>query len=117
MTSTRKAAVLLGFMLLGGAAWAYQARRSSYMYEREMQNPAADPDDADVPGEWAFARLRYRAGGGRGRGWGRGSWGTDSNKAERVFTQGVRRLTRLNARSVEEIIDVDSDEVFNWPWL
>lgn len=23
----------------------------------------------------------------------------------------------MHARSVEEIIDVDSDEVFNWPWL
>lgn len=113
MTPARKAAVLSAFLLLAGAAWAYQARRSSYMYEREMQNPAADPDDADLPGEWAFARLRYRSIGG----WRRGSWGTDSNKAERVFTQGVRRLTRVQARSVEEIVDVDSDEVFNWPWL
>jgi hypothetical protein len=113
MTSARKATALLGLLFLTGAAWAYQARRSTYMYEREMQNPADDPDDADVPGEWAFARLRYRSGGG----WRRGSWGTDSNKAERVFTQGVRRLTRIQARSVEEIIDVDSDEMFNWPWL
>jgi hypothetical protein len=31
--------------------------------------------------------------------------------------RGVRRLTRIHTRSVEEIIDVDSDEVFNWPWL
>ena len=114
MTTARKAAALAALLVLSGAAWAYQARRSSYMYEREMQNPAADPDDAEVPGEWAFARLRYRSYGG---GWRRGSWGTDSNKAERVFTQGVRRLTRIQARSVEEIIDVDSDEMFNWPWL
>lgn len=113
MTSARMAAVLVVLLVVGSAAWAYQSRRSSYMYEREMQNPAADPDDADVPGEWAFARLRYRSAGG----WRRGSWGTDSNKAERVFTQGVRRLTRVQARSVEEIIDVESDEMFEWPWL
>lgn len=113
MTPARKASVLLAFFLVAGAAWAYQNRRTSYMYEREMQNPAADPDDADVPGEWAFARLRYRSFGG----WRRSSWGTDSNKAERVFTQGVRRLTRIHARSVEEIIDVESDEIYNWPWL
>lgn len=113
MTSARIAAALAALLIVGGAAWAFQSRRSSYMYEREMQNPAADPDDADVPGEWAFARLRYRSAGG----WRRGSWGTDSNKAERVFTQGVRRLTRVNARSVEEIIDVDSDEMYEWPWL
>ena len=30
---------------------------------------------------------------------------------------GVRRLTRIHARSVEQIIDIDSDEIFNWPWL
>ena len=113
MTAARKAAALLAVLVAGGVVWAYQARRSSYMYEREMQNPADDPDDADVPGEWAFARLRYRSAGG----WRRGSWGTDANKAERVFTQGVRRLTRIQARSVEEILDVDSDEMFNWPWM
>ena len=31
--------------------------------------------------------------------------------------EGVRRLTRIHARSVEEIIDVDSDEIYKWPWL
>lgn len=113
MTPAGKAGVLLAILSLGGVAWAYQSRRSSYMYEREMQNPADDPEDADVPGEWAFARLRYRSFGG----WRRGSWGTDSNKAERVFTQGVRRLTRIHARSVEEIIDVESDDIYHWPWL
>jgi hypothetical protein len=114
MISARLSGIVAVLLLAGGAAWAYQNRRSSYMYEREMQNPADDPADAEEPGEWAFARLRYRSARG---GWRRSSWGTDSNKAERVFTQGVRRLTRVHARSVEEIIDVDSDEVFNWPWL
>lgn len=113
MASARMAVALGGLLLLAGAAWAYQNRRTSYMYEREMQNPAVDPADADLPGEWAFARLRYRSAGG----WRRGSWGTDANKADRVFTQGVRRLTRVQARSVEEIIDVDTDDMFDWPWL
>ena len=31
--------------------------------------------------------------------------------------QGLRRLTRLDVRSVEEIVDVDSDEMFDWPFL
>jgi hypothetical protein len=82
-------------------------------YAGEMQNPAPDPPDAGEKSEWAFARLRYRSQGGRRR----GGWGTDSNKAEQHFVQGVRRLSRVNARSNEEIIDVDSDEVYNWPWL
>ena len=34
-----------------------------------------------------------------------------------MFVQGLRRLTRVHARSVEEIIDVEDDEMYNWPWL
>jgi hypothetical protein len=44
-------------------------------------------------------------------------WGTDSNKSERLFMLALRRLTRLHTRSVEEIVDIDSDEIFNWPFL
>jgi hypothetical protein len=99
-------------VMLTTAALAYQARRWA-IYEWEMQNPADDPPDAWEKTEFAFARLRYRSLGGR-RG---NSWGTDSNKAERVFLQGVRRLTRIHTRSVEEIIDIESDEMYKWPWL
>jgi hypothetical protein len=103
-------AAAFGLTLLGSLL-AYQKNRQ---YESEMQNPAADPPDAYEKTEWAFARLRYRSAYG---GWRASSWGIDSNKAERQFSQGVRRLTRIHTRSVEEIIDVDSDEVYNWPWL
>lgn len=95
------------------AAYAVSGRKAA-QYEYEMQNPAEDPPDKDVPGEFTFARLRYRSVSG---GWRRSSWGTDSNKAERVFLQGVRRLTRIQTRSVEEIIDVEDDDMYNWPWL
>jgi hypothetical protein len=46
-----------------------------------------------------------------------GSWPTDYPKADRQFVQGVRRLTRIHTRSSEQVVDLDSDEVFNWPWL
>ena len=105
--------VLTALSLLG-AAQSGQGIRRSAAYEHEMQNPAEDPPDAYQEAEFAFARLRYRS---PQRGRGRASWGTDSNKAERQFAQGVRRLTRIHTRSVEEIIDVDSDEIFNWPWI
>lgn len=35
----------------------------------------------------------------------------------RVFVQGLVRLTRVQARSIEQILDVDSDEMFNWPFM
>ena len=107
-------------LLLGLALHAFQRYRTTLnpgnvnsQYEYEMQNPVDDPPDAAEKAEYAFARLRYRG----LRGWRRSSWGTDSNKAERQFVQGVRRLTRIHTRSVEQIIDVDSDEIYKWPWI
>jgi len=103
--------VLTAVTILSAAQSGHGLRRWAE-YEYEMQDPAEDPPDAYQDAEFAFARLRYRS-----LRRGRPSWGTDSNKAERQFVRGVRRLTRIHTRSVEEIIDVDSDEVFNWPWL
>lgn len=113
-----------------GAIHAYQrggsGERRNQKYFREMQSPAdSDPPDAWEEAEFAFARLRYPAfsGGGGGRGGGRGfggrrsSWGTDSNTGERHLLEGVRRLTRVHTRSVEEIIDADSDDMYKFPWL
>ena len=84
-------------------------------YESEMQNPVDDPPDAWEKTEFAFARLRYRS--GRDGRWRAGRWGVDANKSDRQFIQGLRRLTRIHARSVEEIVDIESDEIFDWPWI
>ena len=65
------AALLAVLSVAALAAVAFQQRRSS-KYEWEMQNPAEDPIDQDEPGEFSFARLRYRSPGGRRR----SSWGT-----------------------------------------
>lgn len=108
----RKASGIISLLLVLGSLYAYQ--RKNQQYEYEMEDPAEDPPDWAEKTEYAFARLRYRS---NGAGYRRSSWAIDSNKAERQFVQGVRRLTRIHARSVEEIIDIDSDEVFNWPWL
>jgi hypothetical protein len=91
-----------------------RAARRWAIYEREMQSPVEDPPDAWEPAEFAFARLRYRA---YRRGGPYQRWGIDSNKSERQFMQGVRRLTRIDARSVEEIVDIDSDSIYDWPFL
>src|ERR1700724_4547446 len=45
-------------------------------------------------------------------------WTQDYPRADRAFTQAVRRLTRVDARSVEQPVNLDDgDEVYNWPWL
>src|SRR5262245_38694688 len=73
--------------------------RHSQRYEWEMQDPTDDPADAEVPGEFVFARLRYRSGYGRGFGRRSSSWGVDANRADRLFAVAMRRLTRIHTRS------------------
>ena len=108
----RIAALSLTFLSILSAFQFGGRRRRAGGLEWEMQNPAVDPPDAHEKGEYTFARLRY----GGYTGWGSG-WGTDANKSERQFIQGVRRLTRLHARSVETIIDVDSEDMYDSPWI
>src|SRR5580658_1242469 len=54
------------------------------------------PSDWKVPGDWTF----------------------DYPRSDRHLSEAVRRLTRIQTRSVEEPVDLrDGDEVYNWPWL
>jgi hypothetical protein len=91
--------------------------RVQRQYEHEMERAVVDPPDAGDKAEFTFARLRYPAlPWFRARGsW--ESWGTDANKSERQFIQGVRRLSRIHTRSVEQVVDIDSDEIYDSPWL
>ncbi len=86
------------------------------------------PADADVRSEWTFARLMYPGGdndgycrNGRYCGdWrlGRTLWTQDFPRADRHFSLAVRRLTRVDAHSVEQCINLEAgDEVYNYPWL
>jgi hypothetical protein len=45
-------------------------------------------------------------------------WTQDYPRADRHFSQAIRRLTRLHSRSVEQPVNLDDgDDVYNWPWL
>jgi hypothetical protein len=74
--------------------------------------------------EFAFGRLRYPTRGGNYRGYGgfgsfrpNNGWGEDYPKADRQFVEGVVRLTRLNARPNEQVLEPDSEDLFDWPWM
>ena len=42
----------------------------------------------------------------------------DYPRSDRHLLQGVRRLTRIDARSVEQVVELDgSDDIYNWPVL
>jgi hypothetical protein len=84
------------------------------------------PRDWRRPAEWTFARLMYPPGPLDGYwprfqgDWRKGLslWTQDFPRADRSLAQAVRRLTRVDARSVEQCVNLDDgDEVYNWPWL
>jgi hypothetical protein len=85
------------------------------------------PADWQEPSEWVFGRLMYPThpngifGFRRGRlDWREGgtSWTQDYPRADRHFAQALRRLTRIQARSVEQPVNPeDGDDIYNWPWL
>lgn len=90
-------------------------------YERMML-----PEDWKRPAEWTFARLMYPPGpldgyAGRFDGdWRQGLslWTQDYPKADRALAAAVRRLTRVDTRSVEQAVNLDDgDEIYNWPWI
>ncbi|HEY8520451.1 MAG TPA: DUF4159 domain-containing protein [Gammaproteobacteria bacterium] len=82
------------------------------------------PHDYDQPAEWVLGRLMYPDSpftrwsfGGDWR-LGGTTWTTDYPRADRHIAEMVRRLTSVNARSVEQPVNLDDDDdVFNWPWL
>jgi hypothetical protein len=102
------AAVLV--LIVCTALFSFQ-RRGRWADEDEFV--PLPPDHAEKT-EFAFARLVYPSVGFR-----RGNqWATDYPKADRQFVQGIRRLTRIHTRSVEQVVNLDNgDEVFDWPWL
>ena len=45
-------------------------------------------------------------------------WTIDYPRSDRHLLQGIRRLTRIDTRSVEQVVDLDGeDDVYNWPSL
>jgi hypothetical protein len=115
----------IGLALLG-ALYGYQRPFRQYP-GIEYENFPLPPDYQEKT-EWVFARLMYPQirGGFRGFGaygngdWTQGlsMWTQDYPRADRHFSQAVRRLTRIHVRSVEQPVNLDDgDDVYNFPWL
>jgi uncharacterized protein DUF4159 len=74
------------------------------------------PNDWIQKTEWTRARLHVD-------GINRGSrsslnWTMDYPRSDRHLLQGIRRLTRIDTRSVEQVVDLDGqDDIYNWPSL
>jgi len=44
-------------------------------------------------------------------------WTQDFPRADRHFSLAVRRLTRIHVRSVEQPVNLDEGDAYDWPWL
>lgn len=103
-----------------GAVYAFQGRgggRRSWSVFRDSNEPLVLPSDANDKNEFNFARLRYTNVRASGMWAARGSWSVDYPKADRQFLMGVRRLSRINTHSIETVVDLHSDEIFNYPFV
>jgi hypothetical protein len=109
-----------------GSLYAFQRPFHEYPGVEYRIGDIPLPKDSQEKAEWAFARLMYPPGandGYRGRfdgDWhlGLSLWTQDYPRADRHFSQAVRRLTRIHTRSVEQVVNLeDRNEVYNWPWL
>jgi len=90
----------------GGGGLRY-GRRQQYNY-----------GGANVPSEFYWSRLQYNTlyGGGGYRSYG-GGWAQDFPKADNDCLVALRRLTRINSPSPLNVADLDSDHLFDYPWV
>jgi Domain of unknown function (DUF4159) len=104
-------------LILTVGLFAFQRpNRGQYLY---TQGP-------NVPSEFYWSRLQYTSGNGNNftgfgfdggfRG-GRGGWSQDYPKADNDCLIALRRLTRINSPSPLNVVDLDSDHIFDYPWI
>src|SRR5579862_218077 len=106
--------------IVGIATWGV-VHAQKYFHEEpgvEYEAFALPPDYQDTT-EWTRARLRYPSFiAPHGYPDGTRRWTVDYPRSDRHLLQGVRRLTRIETRSVEQIVDLDGgDDVYNWPMM
>ncbi len=119
----RPGAILIGGLLAITVVYAFQKPFKEYP-GLEYQKFQLPPDYQDKT-EWVFARLMYPPVGPYYGGYlmngdwksGGSNWTMDYPRSDRHIVQAVRRLTRLSVRSVEEPVDLDDHDVYDWPWL
>ncbi len=111
----RSVVLLAGAVLL--VLGVLHAQRPFKQYDAAEYYDFPLPPDWNVKAEWTRARLRYPSvyGGFRGEDL---NWTIDYPRSDRHLLQGIRRLTRIDTRSVEQVVELDgSGDVYNWPTM
>ena len=112
-------------LLLATRAAQAQAPFRDYPPLEGAESAAPLPPDYQKPAEFVFGRLMYPPNdlfgfGGFAGDWKQGDspWTIDYPLGDRDFLRILRRLTTIDARSVEQPVDPDNgDDIFNWPFI
>ena len=116
-----RAALILPIAVLSlGALYAFQRPFRQFPAVEYYDFPL--PPDWNDKSEWVFARLMYPWNGWGfhyGNDWTKGNsnWTIDYPRSDRHMAQAIRRLTRIQARSVEQPVNLDEGDQYDWPWL
>ena len=112
----RGRSLLLLAIALSGAWTLLHAQRPFRQYEGAEYEDFPLPADWRDPHDWTRARLKVP---GINRGFRSDlNWTIDYPRSDRHLLEGIRRLTRIDTKSVEQVTELDgSDDVYNWPAL
>ena len=73
------------------------------------------------PSEFYFSRLRYNTGYASGASFGyrsaRNTWSQDWPRADDDCLVVLRRLTRIDSPSPLNVVDIDDDRMYDFPWI
>ena len=105
-----------------GALVSLHGQKPFRQYQAAEYRDFPLPPDWETPAEFTRARLKYVAAGAvhgaADVGGGAFAWTIDYPRTDRHFLMGLNRLTRLHARSVEQVVELDNtDDIYNWPFL
>jgi hypothetical protein len=107
------------FLLVVLSSGLLALRSSGFQWFGGDEGPALSPAQSNERAEFSWSRLRYTSSTRNfgGYGYGYGGWSRDYPKADRQFLIALRRLTRIHARSTEQVVDLDGDGIYNYPWV
>jgi hypothetical protein len=123
MTRVPRSTAVLLVLGLSTSALAFQG--SSQFQRPPLPNLFQSSDDnLDAKHEFAWSRLQYTQVSGAAGGFGAfgfsrggGAWARDYPKADITFLAALRRLTRVDARSYQQVVNLRSDDIFNYPFV
>jgi hypothetical protein len=118
MALLARISTVLLFIGIGSGLLAFQGGQFFSGFPREAYT--YPPGARNEKSEYSWSRLQYSSRNFSYDGYG-GSWSRDYPKADRQFLIALRRLTRIQARPTEQIVDLDSNDpseaIENFPWV